>query len=173
MLCLFTRSWSSTTCGLAPVNTDHLPTYNGGDIAFPSLIALRAVPKTEQVPASKQSAQKCGQFASWHSKRSHWLAEIIPGSYPRSLGARISHSDPRISSERPLHIVPDRDTVAWSTSTDTTKIHGNYHHGYQKEPSQNHVPELKQNKRVRVCVGRRTFKDGDPIPVCTWLDGSL
>ena len=64
MLCLFPRSWSYTTGDSAPVSPDHLPTYNGGGIACPSLIDLRAVPKIAQVPASKQTDQKCGQFAA-------------------------------------------------------------------------------------------------------------
>ena len=121
MLCLFPRSWSSTTGESSPVSPDHLPTYNRGGIACPCMIALRAVPKISQVPASKQTAQNCGQFAAWHSKRSHWLAELIPGSYLRSLGFKSSHSYPRLSSERPLHIVQDQDTIALSTITDTTK----------------------------------------------------
>ena len=147
------------------MSPDHLPTYNGGGIACSSLIALRAVPKIAQVPASKQTAQKCGQFAARHSKRSHWLAELIPGSYLRNLGVKSSHSDPRLSSERPLKIVTDRDRIARSTSTDTTKGHGNYHHRYQKDPIRNHVLALKKKKRVRVWVGRKCFEDGDPTPV--------
>ena len=82
---------------------------------------FQSSPKNSTSPKSKQTAQKCGQFAAWHSKRSHWLAELIPGSYLRSLGVKRSRSDPRLSSERPLQIVPDRDTIARSTSTDTTK----------------------------------------------------
>ena len=64
MLCLFPISWSYTPGESAPVSPDHLPAYNGGGIACPSLIALREVPKLAQVPAIQQTAQKCGQFAA-------------------------------------------------------------------------------------------------------------